>query len=125
MATIHYLKRSKTEAVVKCYTTNSGGGTINVALSSIASNGETFNANDAFVTIREIFWGSKKDKQIDVTRIVPSDPAGTHGHYFFINTGHYDFNGFVDDTYANSDIQITGDGAFHVILKLGKVKGYT
>jgi len=125
MAKIHYLKRSKTEAVVKCYETNSGGGTINVALSALASNGETFNANDAFVTVREIFWGSKKDKQLDITRIVPSDPSGFHSHYYLINTGHYDFNGFVDDTYANSDISITGDGAFHVILKLGKVKGYT
>ena len=125
MAKIHYLKRSKTEAVVKCYETNSGGGTINVALSGLASSGETFSANDAVVTIREIFWGSKKDKQLDITRIVPSDPSGTHGHYYLINTGHYDFNGFVDDTYANSDISIVGDGSFHVILKLGKVKGYT
>jgi hypothetical protein len=125
MAEVHYLKKSHNEAVLKCYKTDSSGGTINVALSSLATSDEVFDANNAVVTIKEIFWGSKKDKQIDLTRIVPSDPAGTHGHYYFINCGSHEYVGFTDDAYANSDIQIVGDGPFHMILKLTKVSGYT
>lgn len=125
MAEVHYLKRSHNEAVLKCYKTDAGGGTINIALSSLAADGETFDANNVVVTVKEIFWGAKKDKQIDLTRVVPADPSGVHGHYYFINSGSHQYIGFTDDTYANSDIRIVGDGPFHVILKLTKVSGYT
>lgn len=125
MAEIHYLKRSHNEAVLKCYKTDANGGTINVALSSLVSSGETFDSNTAVVTIKEIYWGAKKDKQIDITRVVPEDPSGVHGHYYLLGTGSYDYVGFVDDTYSNKDIRIIGDGPFHVIIKLGKVSGYT
>lgn len=125
MAEIHYLKRSHNEAVLKCYKTDSSGGTINISLANLAAAGETFDANNAVVTIKEIFWGAKKDKQLDLTRVVPSDPSGVHGHYYFINSGSHQFVGFTDDAYANSDLRIVGDGPFHMILKLTKVSGYT
>ena len=125
MAAIHYLKKSHNEAIVKCYKTDSAGGTIDVLLSDLAAEGETFNANTAVVTIKEIFWGAKKDKQLDLTRIVPEDPSGVHSHYYFINAGAHEFKGFTDNTYSNKNIRIIGDGPFHMILKLTKVSGYT
>ena len=125
MALVHYLKKSATEAVVKCYITAAGGGTIDIALSDLARDDETFNANTAVVTIKEIFWGIKKDKQLDITRVVPEDPSGVHGHYYLSNTGSYNFVGFVDSTYTDKNIRIIGDGPFHVLMKLGKVDGYT
>jgi hypothetical protein len=125
MAGIHYLKKSHNEAVVKCYKTDVNGGTTDISLSSLAAEDETFDANTAVVTIREIFWGAKKDKQLDLTRIVPEDPSGVHGHYYFTGTGSHEFGGFTDNTYAEKDIRIIADGAFHMILKLTKVSGYT
>jgi hypothetical protein len=125
MALVHYLKRSHNEAVVKCYRTDAGGGTINIALSDLAAPGETFNANNAVVTIREIFWGTRNNKHLDLTRVVPEDPSGVHGHYYFMGSGTHEYGGFTDDTYSNKDIRIVGDGPFHMILKLSKVSGYT
>jgi uncharacterized membrane protein len=125
MAAIHYLKKSHNEAVVKCYKTDANGGTTDISLANLVADGETFDANTAVVTIKEIFWGAKKDKQLDLTRIVPSDPSGVHGHYYFTGAGSHEFGGFTDDTYANNDIRIVADGAFHMILKLTKVSGYT
>lgn len=125
MAQIHYLKRSHNEAVVKVYSTASAGATVDVALSNLVANGETFNANTASVTIKEIYWGTKKDKQLDLTRIVPEDPSGVHSHYYFLNAGSHEYVGFTDDTYSNKDLRIISDGPFHMILKLTKVSGYT
>lgn len=125
MALIHYIKRSHNEAVLKCYRTDSSGGTIDVALADLVADGETFDANNAVVTVKEIFWGTKTNKHIDLTRVVPSDPSGVHSHYYFMNSGSHEYVGFTDDTYANSDIRIIGDGPFHMILKLTKVSGYT
>ena len=125
MAAIHYLKKSYNEAVVKCYKTDSVGGTIDISLSDLASEGETFDANTAVVTVREIFWGTRNNKQLDLTRVVPEDPSGVHGHYYFIGSGSHEFGGFTDNTYSNKDIRIVGDGPFHMILKLTKVSGYT
>lgn len=125
MALVHYIKKSHNEAIVKCYRTDAGGGTINIALSDLVANGETFDANTAVVTIKEIYWGTRNNKQLDITRVVPSDPSGIHGHYYLSSAGFYQFNGFVDNTYAEKDIRIIGDGAFHVLLKLTKTSGYT
>jgi hypothetical protein len=125
MAQKHILKLTETEAVLKCYITNPAGGTIDISLQTdLTGDDETF-IGDPIVTIQEIFWGAKKDKQIDLTRIVPSDPTGVHGHYYLTNSGSYDFVGFVDSTYASKDIRIIGDGAFHVIIKLRKVQGWS
>lgn len=121
MANVHYLKRSKGEAVLKIYSTESSGETIDVDLADLATPDQTFNANNAVVTFKEIYWGAKKDKQIDVTR---ADNGGFHGHYYLLNSGSYDFNGFVDDVYPAGNIRVISDGPFHVILKLNKTSGY-
>ena len=125
MAQVHVLKLTQQEAVVKCYLTESAGGSIEIDLATdLKLSTETFSANIAEVTISEIFWGCKKDKQIDLSRI--DDPVANtvHGHYYLLNSGHYKFDGFVDSVYANSNIRITGDGPFHTILKLRKKAGY-
>lgn len=125
MANLHVLKLTQQEAVFKIYVTESAGGVVDLDISSdLKLATETFDANTAEVTISEIFWGAKKDKQIDLTRI--DDPVANtvHGHYYLLNSGHYKFDGFVDNVYANSNVRVTGDGPFHVILKLRKKAGY-
>lgn len=125
MAEKHILKLTDTECVIKCYKTESNGGEIRINIDTdLLAPGETFDGNTASVTIQEIFWGAKKDKQIDLSRTVSYDSNTVHGHYYLTNSGSYDFVGFVDDAYDNGDIVITGDGAFHMILKIRKVSGY-
>ena len=75
------------------------------------------------MSIKAIYWGAKKDKQIDITRIVPEDPSGVHSHYYLLNAGSYQYQGFVDEVYGEKAIRIIGDGPFHVMLVLGK-KGW-
>jgi hypothetical protein len=124
MAQVHVLKKTENEVVLKCYITENGG-VITIPLNGeyIKLDNETYVQNQSLVTIREIFWGAKKDKQIDITRVANTAANTVHGHYYLLNAGSYDFDGFVDNTYANSAIRIIGDGQFHVILKLGK-QGY-
>jgi hypothetical protein len=43
MANVHYLKRSHNEAVIKVYVTDSSGDTVDVALSDLIADGETFD----------------------------------------------------------------------------------
>lgn len=122
MANVHVLKNTSTECVLKIYSTESAGQTVSANLNSsyIQLDNEQFVGSETEVTIREIFWGAKKDKQIDLTRVIDHGANTTHGHYYLLNSGHYDFTGFVDNVYANADIRITSDGPFHMILKLGK-----
>lgn len=125
MAEKHIIKLTDTEAVIKCYKTDASGGNVEISLATdLTAPGQTF-VGPAKVGIQQIFWGAKKDKQIDVTRIVPSDPTGVHGHYYLLNAGSYDFVGFVDDVYEDKDIRISGDGPYHVILKLRKTSGWS
>ena len=122
MSNIHYLKRSHNEAVVKIYSTLSAGETIDLALSNLIAAGETFDSGTASVTIKEVFWGAKKDKQIDLTRW---DGVEEHGHYYLLGVGSYEYTGFVDNVYSERDIRVILDGPGHVILKLTKDSGYT
>jgi hypothetical protein len=124
MANIHYLKRSHNEAVVKIYTTQSAGETIELDIANLVADGETFDANTASVTITEIFWGAKKDKQIDISR---KDRGGSdvHGHYYLTDAGSYKYDGFVDNVYSDRNIQVLLDGPGHVLIKLTKVSGYS
>ena len=124
MANIHYLKRAIGEAVVKIYTTESAGQTIELDIANLANGDETFDANTAFVSIKEIHWGAKKDKQIDISR-KERGGSNIHGHYYFTGAGSHNFVGFVDDVYPGRNIQVLLDGPGHVILKLGKKDGYT
>ena len=92
MASIHYLKKARGEAVIKCYKTDSAGGTIDVDIANLATDDETFDANNAIVTIKEVYWGAKKDKQIDISR-KERGASNVHGHYYLIGAGSYDFDG--------------------------------
>ena len=125
MANKHFIKLSDTEVVVKAYITDPSGGTVDISLQNdLTATTQTWLGNPV-VGIQEIYWGAKKDKQIDITRIVDAEANTVHGHYFLINAGYYDFVGFVDNVYSDKNIRITGDGAFHVIMKLRKTKGWT
>jgi len=143
MANIHILKNTNSEAVLKVYTTESSGDTIEIDLETVlTAPTQTYvtGANDSsevdghfatytgsHVFISGLFWGLKKDKQLDVTRLlVPAtqnDPAVYHGHYYLINGGDYDFkqHGFVDRVYADKNIVLIFDGAGHCIIKLDKI----
>lgn len=124
MASIHYLKRTKDEAVVKIYETGGAGNTIELDIANLISDGQTFDANTAKVTIKEVFWGVKHNHFIDISR---KERGGVdlHGHYYLVNAGSYDFDGFVDDVYSERNIQVELDGPGHVILKLNKTAGYS
>lgn len=122
MSNIHYLKRSHNEAVVKIYSTESSGETIDLALSNLVAAGETFDSGTVSVTVKEVFWGCKAGKQIDLTRW---DGVAEHGHYYLLGAGFYEYTGFVDNVYSDRDIRVVLDGPGHVILKLTKDSGYT
>ena len=124
MANIHYLKRAGGEAVVKIYTTESAGETIELDIANLVADNETVDANSAHVSIREIYWGAKKDKQIDISR-KQRGGSDVHGHYYFTDSGSYDYTGFVDDVYPERNFQVLLDGPGHVIMKLIKKHGYT
>ena len=85
MAKIHILKNSETEAVVKVYTTESAGETIDLDLETVlttskqvyvAGAGDSAETDGHFaqytgshVFITGIWWGLKANKQLDVTRL--------------------------------------------------------
>jgi len=140
MALKHIIKHTETEIVFKCYITESSGGTVDlsvqnemtkstqvyVAPTSVPDEtaGGFFNYTGSRVYITGIWWGLKKDKQLDITRIVnPTGPV-LHGHYYFINTGSYDYRDFSDLVYANQDIRMIFDGPGHCIIRLRK-EGWT
>lgn len=121
MALKHILKLTEHEAVVKCYVTASGGDTVDISLQTDLSRpNEVYVPGVSQVSIRQIYWGTKQNKQLDIVRVVPEDPNGIHSHYYFTNSGSYDYKGFVDNIYPTKDIRIIGDGAFHVIFVLAK-----
>lgn len=122
MANIHIIKQTENEVVLKIYSTSSSGQVISANLDSsyICSSDERFDGSKSEVTIREMYWGAKKDKQIDLTRVINHSTNTVHGHYYLLNSGTHNFQGFVDNVYANCDIRITSDGPFHMMLKLGK-----
>ena len=121
MALKHILKLTEQEAVIKCYLTASAGGTVDVSLSAdLTRPNEVYVPGVSKVCIKEIFWGTKQNKQLDLVRIVPEDISGVHSHYYFANSGSHVFHGFVDNIYAERDLRIIGDGPFHVIFVLSK-----
>jgi hypothetical protein len=139
MALKHVLKHTETEIVFKCYITDSSGGTIDISVQNDCTKstqeyvtpasipdetgGGLVNYVGSRVYISGIWWGLKKDKQLDITRII--NPVGPvlHGHYYLINSGFYDYQNlgdFTDRVYANKDIRLTFDGAGHCIIRLRK-----
>ena len=139
MSKIHVLKNSETEAVIKVYTTEPSGETIDISLSTwLTTSKQVYvaGANDSseidghfaeytgsHVYITGIWWGLKKDKQLDITRIVDPVAPTLHSHYYLINGGQYEFDhhGFADRIYAHKDFRLIFDGPGHCILKLRKL----
>ena len=139
MSKIHVLKNSETEAVIKVYTTEPSGEAIDVSLStwlttskqvyvtgtndSSEIDGHFAQYQGSHVFITGIWWGLKKDKQLDISRIIDPVAPTLHSHYYLINGGQYEFDhhGFADRIYANKDFRLTFDGPGHCILKLRKL----
>lgn len=137
MSKIHILKNTETEAVVKLYTTESAGETLDLSLETwltkptqtyVAGSSDSSEIDGHFaeytgsgVFITGIWWGLKKDKQLDIQRII-NDSGTVHSHYYLINAGQYEFDhhGFADRIYATKDIRFVFDGPGHCILKLRK-----
>lgn len=142
MSKIHILKNTETEAVVKLYTTEASGETLDLSLSTwltkptqvyVAGAGDSSESDGHFaqytgscVFITGIWWGLKKDKQLDITRILNGGTGLVHGHYYLINAGQYEFDhhGFADRIYADKDLRFVFDGPGHCIIKLRKM-GWT
>lgn len=137
MALKHILKNSDTEAVVKCYITNSNGGEIDISLQNDLTKasqvyvtptsipdeteeGGFFDYTGSHVFITGIWWGLKKDKQLDITRILNSQTNEVHGHYYLTNSGFYEFTSFADRVYATRDVRLVFDGPGHCIIKFRK-----
>ena len=125
MANKHILKLTTTEAVVKCYVTDAAGANVDISLENdLTASGQTFSNVNVEVTIAEIYWGVKSGKQLDLTRIITPANSEVHSHYYLLNAGSYNFQGFVDDVYGNKDIRLVFDGPGHCILKLRKTSGW-
>ena len=125
MANKHTLKLTDTEAVLKCYVTDAAGGNVDISLADdLTASGQTFSNVNVEVTISEIYWGIKAGKQLDLTRLLTPANGEVHSHYYLINAGSYNFQGFVDDVYGSKDIRLVFDGPGHCILKLRKTSGW-
>lgn len=121
MSDKHILKLSESEAVVKIYESNPTGALADISLANdLTKSTEVFVDGTSKITIKAIYWGAKANKQINIQRI--TNPVGPvlEGDYYLLNSGHYEYKGFVDNAYASKDIRVTGDGPFHCILVLGK-----
>lgn len=139
MSTKHVIKHTDNEIVFKCYVTDSAGGTVDLSLQNDMTKpsqvyvaptsipdetgGGYVEYTGSHVMITGIWWGLKKDKQLDITRIV--NPVGPvlHGHYYLLNSGYYDYNEtghFADRVYANGDIRLVFDGPGHCLIRLKK-----
>lgn len=140
MSTKHILKNTETEIVFKCYITDSAGGNIDISVENDCTKSSqvyVIGANDSSETdghfasytgsrvyITGLWWGLKKDKQLDVTRIIDPVAPTLHSHYYLTNSGFYEYHDFADRIYANKDIRLTFDGPGHCIVRLRK-EGWT
>ena len=136
MSLKHIIKHTETEIVFKCYITDSAGGNVDLSLQTDMTKSTqsyvaptsipdetggglvTYTGSRVFIT--GIWWGLKKDKQLDITRILnPTGPV-LHSHYYLLNSGYYDYKDFSDRVYANKDIRLTFDGPGHCVIRLRK-----
>lgn len=136
MSLKHILKHTETEIVLKCYITDSAGGNVDLSISndmtkstqvyvtgtndSPETDGHFASYTGSRVFITGLWWGLKKDKQLDITRISDLTGPVLHGHYYLTNSGFYDYEDFSDRVYANRDIRFTFDGPGHCIIRLRK-----
>lgn len=139
MSLKHVIKHTETEIVFKCYVTDSAGGNVDISVQNDCTkptqqyvtptsipdetSGALVQYTGSRVFISGIWWGLKKDKQLDITRILnPTGPV-LHSHYYLLNAGFYDFQNlgdFTDRVYANKDIRLSFDGPGHCIIRLRK-----
>lgn len=136
MALKHIIKHTETEIVFKCYITDSAGGAVDLSLQTdmtkstqvyvtpdsipVETAGAFVNYTGSRVYITGLWWGLKKDKQLDITRILDPVTPTLHNHYYLLNAGSYVFDDFSDRIYANKDIRLTFDGPGHCIIQLRK-----
>ena len=126
MALKHILKLTDTEAVLKCYMVDANGGTVDISLQNdLTANGQTWSNTNVEATIADLYWGMKHGKQLDVTRLITPANNEIHGHYYLVNAGQHNFNGFVDDVYGSKDIRLIFDGPGHCIIRIRKTSGWT
>ena len=138
MSKKHIIKHTETEIVFKVYATESAGEDIDLSVQNdMTKSTQVYVAPDSIpdetggalvqytgsrVYITGIWWGLKKDKQLDITRILnPTGPV-LHSHYYLLNAGYYDFghSGIADRVYANKDLRLSFDGPGHCIIRLRK-----
>lgn len=136
MALKHIIKHTETEIVFKCYILDNAGGDVDLSLQNdMTKSTQVYVAPESVpdetggvlvqytgsrVFITGIWWGLKKDKQLDITRILnPTGPV-LHSHYYLINSGFYDYDDFSDRVYANKDIRLSFDGPGHCVIRLRK-----
>ena len=125
MATLHTIKLTNTEAVLKCYITDANGGNVDISLANnLTAPTQTWSNNSPVVSIAELYWGLKVGKQLDVTRLITAANNEVHSHYYLVNSGYYKFEGFVDNVYADKDIRLVFDGPGHMIIKFRKTSGW-
>lgn len=136
MSTKHILKNTETEAVIKCYVTDTAGGNVDISLQNdltkttqqyvtptsipVETGGQYFDYTGSHVFITGIWWGLKHNKHLDITRIVNPDTPVLHSHYYLVNAGFYDYTSFADRIYANKDLRLIFDGPGHCIIRLRK-----
>jgi hypothetical protein len=136
MATKHILKHTETEIVFKCYIVDSAGGNVDISVQNDCTKSTQiyvtpesipnesadgfWNYTGSRVYITGVWWGLKKDKQLDITRIIDPAVPTLHSHYYLLNAGYYDYRDFSDRVYANRDIRLTFDGPGHCIIRLRK-----
>lgn len=136
MALKHILKNTETEIIFKCYVTDSAGGNVDISVQNDCtkstqvyvipdsipdeSSDGFWNYTGSRVYITGLWWGLKKDKQLDITRIVNATGPVLHNHYYLLNAGSYEYRDFTDRVYANKDIRLSFDGSGHCIIRLRK-----
>lgn len=140
MSLKHVIKHTETEIVFKCYVVDSAGATVDLSVQSdmtkstqvyVAPTSVPDETGGGFVEytgsrvyITGLWWGVKKDKQLDITRIInPTGPV-LHSHYYLTNSGFYEYGDFSDRVYANKDIRLAFDGPGHCIIRIRK-EGWT
>lgn len=137
MSLKHVIKHTETEIVFKCYITDAAGGSVDLSVENdmtksstqayvaptsipVETGGGFVEYTGSRVFITGIWWGLKKDKQLDITRILDPVAPTLHSHYYLIGAGHYDYTDFSDRVYANKDIRLIFDGPGHCIIRLRK-----
>lgn len=139
MSQKHILKNTDTEIVFKCYTIDANGGSIDISVQNDCTKtssqvyvaptsipdetaGGFFEYTGSRILITGLWFGLKKDKQLDLVRIINGVTPVLHNHYYLTGSGYYDFagNDFTDRVYANKDIRLIFDGPGHCILRLRK-----